>query len=134
MAERKSGLFASKNDRFRPVADDRKITHVAQMEARSSIEQDRAGNVGDAWTMLVVNVIFIGFLATSMVQGPYSSHEQEVWYRYGSICFFIAGVIFPAVVLFVMRQSRLIVVSANVWMFAILLGFVLFGAMSSGGV
>ena len=81
--------------RFRPVADIRAPGHVACMERQDLIELDRV--VGRAWTMLVVNVVVIGFLTASMVQGPYSSREQELWYRYGSLGLFVAGVILPAV-------------------------------------
>ncbi|WP_207793833.1 hypothetical protein, partial [Polymorphobacter multimanifer] len=116
------------------VADVRKNGHVAQMEPRDSIEQKHVGGVGCAWTMLAVNVAIIGLLTASMVQGPYSSPEQELWYRYGSLGFLIAGVGLPAFVLVAIRRSRSVVVSATAWMVAILLAFVWYGAMSSGGV
>jgi hypothetical protein len=104
------------------------------MEPTNPIEQGRAENVGDAWTMLVVNVVLIGFLTASMVQGPYSSREQEVWYRFGSLGFFTAGVVLPAAGLFAIRRSRLVIAALNTWMLAVLLAFLWFGAMSSGGV
>ena len=84
--------------------------------------------------MLAVNVVIIGLLTASMVQGPYSNREQELLYRYGSLGFFIAGAALPAVALFAVRRSRSVVVASTAWMLAMLLGFVWFGAMSSGGV
>lgn len=89
---------------------------------------------GCAWTILVVNIVIIGFFSASMAQGPYSSHEQELWYRYGSLGFLISGVVLPAVAFFVIRRSRATVGFLTAWMAAILLGFMWFAAMSSGGV
>lgn len=117
-----------------PVADVRKPRHASQMEPQDSIKPPRPGGVGCAWTMLAVNVVIIGLLTASMVQGPYSNREQELWYRYGSLGFFIAGAALPAVALFAVRRSRSVVVASTAWMLAMLLGFVWFGAMSSGGV
>lgn len=104
------------------------------MDPQDRIEQQRPRNVGDAWTMLVVNVVIIGLLTGGFAQGPYSSHEQELWYRYGSLSFFLAGVIIPAFAIFTIRRSRLVVAILNAWMLATLLGFTWFAAMSSGGV
>jgi hypothetical protein len=104
------------------------------MTLQDPIEQDQFSRVGCAWAMLVINVVVIGLLTASMVQGPYSSREQELWYRYGSIGFFIAGVILPTVMLFTIRRSRSVLSFATVWMFASLVGFMWFVAMSSGGV
>ena len=106
---------------------------LRKMEPGKPIEQDQAEDVGDAWMMLIANVVFIGFFTAGMVQGPYSSREQEVWYRYGSLGFFIAGVVLPAVALFFVRRSCLVVIFLNAWMFVILLAFLWFAAMSSGG-
>ncbi len=89
---------------------------------------------GCSWTILIVNIVIIGFFTASMAQGPYSSREQELWYRYGSLGFLISGVVLPAAVLFVIRRSRATVGLLTAWMAAILLGFTWFLAMSGGGV
>lgn len=120
--------------RSRPVADVRKPGHVTRMEPQNPIEQDRSKMSGCSWTILIVNIVIIGFFTASMAQGPYSSREQELWYRYGSLGFLISGVVLPAAVLFVIRRSRATVGLLTAWMAAILLGFTWFLAMSGGGV
>lgn len=52
---------------------------------------------GCVWSMLGVNAVIIGLLTLSYTQGPYSSWEQELWYRYGSLAFLSGGVILPAI-------------------------------------
>ncbi|WP_129586235.1 hypothetical protein [Sphingomonas montana] len=114
--------------------DIRKPRHVASMEPHHPIEQERPRNAGDVWAMLIANVVIIEFLTAGMARGPYSSREQELWYRYGSLGFLFTGVIIPAATMLAIRQSRFVVAFLNAWMFAILLGFMWFVAMSSGGV
>lgn len=89
---------------------------------------------GCSSTILVVNIVVIGFLTVAMAQGPYSSREQELWYRYGSLGFLISGVVLPAAVLLIIRRSRTTVGFLTAWMAAVLLGFTWFLAMSGGGV
>ena len=89
---------------------------------------------GCAVAMLAINTALIGLLTASMTQGPYSSHEQEIWYRYGSLGFFVAGSVLPAIALFAGRRSRWVTVASIAWMAAILLAFLWYAMMSSGGV
>ena len=95
---------------------------------------NRIEGIGCAWALLGLNTVLIGLLTASFVQGPYSSGEQELWYRYGSLGFFLAGVVLPAIALFVARRSRWVVIASSAWMLIALFGFVWFGMMSSGGV
>ena len=90
--------------------------------------------IGCAWLLLGVNALLMGLLALSFGQGPYSSAEQEVWYRYGSLGFFVAGAVLPAIALFTFRRSRWLILASTAWMSAVLLGFVWFVMMSGGGV
>jgi hypothetical protein len=97
-------------------------------------EQNRVEGIGCAWTLLGINAVLMGLLAASFVQGPYSSNEQELWYRYGSLGFFLAGAALPAIALFAARRSRWIIVASTAWMLVCLLAFAWFAMMSGGGV
>jgi hypothetical protein len=81
-----------------------------------------------------LNTLFMGLLTANFVQGPYSSSQQELWYRYGSLGLFLVGAVLPAFALVYGRRSFWIVAAATVWMLLILLTFVWFGMMSGGGV
>jgi len=76
----------------------------------------------------------MGFFAASFTQGPYFSHEQERWYRYGSLAFVLAGAVLPAIGLFAARRSRWIVGASILWMAAIFGAFLWYIALSGGGV
>ena len=76
-------------------------------------EKNGSEGVGCAWTLLALNTVLIGLLMTSMVQGPYSSGEQELWYRYGSLGFFLAGAVVPAIALFALRRSRVLIIAST---------------------
>ena len=89
---------------------------------------------GCAVALLGVNAMLMGLLALSFVQGPYSSLEQELWYRYGSLGFVLLGVVLPASSLFAARRFPWIIVASSVWMLVALIGFVWFAMMSGGGV
>ena len=95
---------------------------------------NRIGGVGCAWALLGINTVLIGLLTASFVQGPYSSGEQELWYRYGSLGFLLAGVVLPAIGLFTARRQRWVIITSTVWMLITLLSFAWFVMMSSGGV
>jgi len=97
-------------------------------------EQTHVEGIGYAWTMLGVNAMLMGLLGASFAQGPYSSSEQELWYRYGSLAFFFAGVILPAIALFVGRRSRWVAIGSAIWMLALLVASAWFAMMSGGGV
>lgn len=94
---------------------------------------DRAG-FGCALAVLGVNTLLIGLVTASFTQGPYSSEEQELWYRYGSLAFFVVGSILPAIALFAGRQSRWVLGASVAWMAATFVAFVWYVMMSGGGV
>jgi len=89
---------------------------------------------GCAFIVFGANAILIGLFTASFAHGPYSSRQQELWYRYGSLGFFIAGVVLPAFVLFSTRRSAGQIAGAIAWMIATLFGFVAYALMSTGGV
>jgi hypothetical protein len=98
--------------------------------------QERKGGprIGWALAILGVNTVLIGLITTSFTQGPYSSHEQELWYRYGSLAFLVAGSVLPAIALFAAHRSRWVVGASIAWMAATFLAFVWYAMMSGGGV
>ena len=101
----------------------------------NEVGQDKQGEgVGCAWAMLAINITFIGLLTASFVQGPFFSNEQELWCRYYSLVFFSAGVVLPAIVLFVMHRTRGVVIVATVWMLIVIFGFGCYAMLSGGGV
>ena len=104
------------------------------MTTQDAGEQNRVEGIGCAWTLLAVNTVLMGLLAASFMQGPYSSSEQELWHRYGSLGFLLAGAALPGIALFAARRSRWVVIVSTAWMFAVLLAFVWFAMMSGGGV
>lgn len=85
--------------------------------------------------VLGINALLIGLLAFSFAWGPYSSPQQELWYRYGSIGFLLAGAVLPATALWLgaMRSQRAIV-AIIVWMIAVLAACVVYAFLSGGGV
>jgi hypothetical protein len=85
--------------------------------------------------MLGINALLIGLAALSFSQGPYSSTEQELWYRYGSLGFLLGGAIIPAIALLSgARRSALAITLLTAWMFAALFGFLIYAFYSGGGV
>ncbi len=95
---------------------------------------NRKSDFGCASAILGVNTVLIGLATASFTRGPYYSHEQELWYRYGSLAFFMAGSVLPAIALLAGRRSHWVIVASIAWMVATLLAFVWYAAMSSGGV
>ncbi len=104
------------------------------MKAQQTGEQNRVEGIGCAWALLGVNTVLMGLLAASFSQGPYSSTGQELWYRYGSLGFFLVGAVLPAIVLLAGRRSTRLIVASMAWMFVTFLAFVGFAMMSGGGV
>jgi hypothetical protein len=104
------------------------------MTPQETGEHNRVEGTGCAWALVGINTMLMGLLAASFVQGPYSSSEQELWYRYGSLGFFLAGAALPAIALFAGRRSRRVVVASTAWMLMLLLAFAWFAMMSGGGV
>jgi hypothetical protein len=77
----------------------------------------------------------MGLLAWSFTQGPYYSHRQEVWYRYGSLAFLFAGALLPAAALLLgAYRSRRAVGLLMKWMTATLLTGFVYACLSGGGV
>ena len=74
-------------------------------------------------------------LASTFAFGPYASVRHEIWYRGGSIGFFIVGAIVPlATSLAFTRRSPNWASACAIWMFAALLAFLGYVYMSGGGV
>ncbi len=89
--------------------------------------------VGCAAPLLAVNALLMGLLALSFAFSRYSSFEQELWYRYGSLGFLVCGVVIPASAIWAgARRSKAAMTALVVWMLYVFLAFV-FYAMSSGG-
>ncbi len=90
--------------------------------------------LGCAGAIAGFNFLLMGLVALSFSQGPYSSFEQELWYRYRSIGLLFAGAILPALVLWLGRRSPIAVGGATVWMFLTFWVFVAYVIYSGGGV
>jgi hypothetical protein len=85
--------------------------------------------------MLGVNAVIIGLAALSFSQGPYSSRQQELWYRYGSLGFLLVGPIIPAIALLAgARRSAWANGLLTIWMLAAFIGFLIYAFYSGGGV
>lgn len=104
------------------------------MKPKKALEKSSGEYVGDAWTMLIANGIVLGFLAAATFTASYSGRGQDIWYRFGFLGLLILGVVLPAAALLILRQSRMVIRLSNAWMFAVLIGSLYFGAISSGGV
>ena len=90
---------------------------------------------GCAWSMLGINALIIGLAAVSFSQGPYSSWEQEVWYRYCSMGLLLCGAILPAIALLLgARKSALATALLTTWMLAAFVAFLIYAMFSGGGV
>jgi hypothetical protein len=96
---------------------------------------DKQSGAGCVWGLLAFNAVTIGCLALAFAQGPYSSWEQELWYRYGSIGFVVVGAIIPAVAMFFgARRSGTMLGITAAWLAVTFLGFCYYALMSGGGV
>lgn len=85
--------------------------------------------------VLGVNALLTGLLALSFSHGPYSSREQEIWYRYGSVALMLAGAIFPALAASLgALRSQWAVVALIMWMLATLAVTIVYAVLSGGGV
>ena len=96
---------------------------------------DKAPGAGCAVAMAALNCLLMGFVASGFAFGPYSSWEQEVWYRYGSIGFLLCGAILPAVALALgARRFEGANIALTLWMILALCAFLTYGFLSGGGV
>lgn len=86
-------------------------------------------------TLVAINAVIIGLFTFSFAQGPYSSGEQELWYRWISIAFLIGGVLLPAGLVFLRPQSaKRISVAINIWMVTTLFAFFPYLMFLGGGL
>ena len=76
---------------------------------------EKPSGTGCLLVMLGINALLIGLLAFSFSHGPYSSRGQELWYRYGSIGFLVAGAVLPALALWLgALRSRWAIIALTV--------------------
>ena len=96
---------------------------------------EKPSGTGCMLVMLGINALLIGLLAFSFSVGPYSSRGQELWYRYGSIGFFVAGVVIPAIAMRLRpMRSPSGITAITVWMIAVLSACFIYALRSGGGV
>lgn len=81
-------------------------------------------------------MLLMGSFALSTVWGPYSSTEQEFWYRWIPLSFLLAGAVLPGIGLSVSRKpvGLGVITAAIVWLLIALMAFTGFAMMSGGGV
>lgn len=85
--------------------------------------------------LVAINAVIIGLFTFSFTQGPYSSGEQELWYRWISLAFLVGGVLLPAGLVFLRRQSaKRVSAAVNIWLVTTLFGFLAYLMFSGGGV
>jgi hypothetical protein len=90
---------------------------------------------GCAMTLACINVAAMGLLASTFTTGPFSSVEQELWYRYGSLAFLLLGAVLPgAALLLGTRRHPAVIAATMVWMIAMWLPFAGYVLMSGGGI
>lgn len=118
----------------RPLADINGHGHPSIMSLQPPIAQHQNQGEHAVFTLLVANGLLMGLTVAAFVEGPYSSPEQELWYRYGSIGLFVAGAVLPAVILRVMRRSKPRILLLIIWMAGVFVIYLWYMAMSGGGV
>ena len=52
-----------------------------------------------------INSVIFGLVALAFARGPYSSFEQELWCRWGSLGLLFAAGLIPALIAFRWRQA-----------------------------
>ena len=91
--------------------------------------------VGCSLVLVAINTIGMATLASSFATGPYSSFSQEVWYRYGSVCFLLVGAVLPGIgILTVGRRRYSLSVVLTLWMAVALFLCVGYIIQSEGGI
>ena len=93
----------------------------------------RGEGLGCAVALAILNLVLMGIVAVSFSQGPYSSLEQEQWYRHRSLAFLVLGALVPIVVLYFGRKKPMLVATTTTWMAGALLLFVGYLMYSGGG-
>jgi len=110
-------------------------SNMARDETGEIRTNGNANGAGCVLIMLTINVLLMGLLSFSFSHGPYSSPEQETWYRYGSIGFLLAGAVLPAIAFWLgARRTQWAVVALTVWMFAALIAWFGYALLSGGGM
>lgn len=104
------------------------------MPSQKDDERGRVEGIGCVWMTLAVNALFIGLLTALFVQGPFYNKGQEVWYRYYSLGFFMAGVVLPAITVIVFRRNAKVVFPTTVWMIFVFSCFLGYAMLSGGGI
>jgi hypothetical protein len=107
------------------------------MEVRSSATdlEPKCVAIGCAFSIVTLNTLLLGLIAWSFSHGPYSSHGQEVFYRYYSIGLFLAGAIAPAIILLLgAKRSLIATVALIAWMLFVLVNAIMYAVGSGGGV
>ena len=85
--------------------------------------------------LLGINIVVMGLFTLLFVQGPFSSFEQEVWYRYGSIGFFLIGAAIPlCAVIFARSYVRRHSLATNITLSATTITYLGYLLFSGGGV
>lgn len=95
---------------------------------------DDGKGLGCAWVLAAINLAIMGLVAISFSQGPYSSFEQELWYRWRSLGFVVIGAMAPTVALWLGRKSAKVVVVSMIWLASAFVLFIGYLMMSGGGV
>ena len=91
--------------------------------------------VGCGVVAIGINAVLMGLVALGFTQGPYSSFDQELWYRYGSLGFVFVGVLLPVAALALgARRSAVALTGVVIWAIAALLAFLFYAFISSSGV
>ena len=105
------------------------------MPDKAPPSSDQSEGMGCAIATLSINGLLMGLTALSFTQGPYSSPEQELWYRYGSLGFLLAGAVVPALILsWRARRWRRAAMATTLWMVVTLVAFLSYALLSGGGV
>ena len=131
---RLGALWKSRLSGHDDIADIEAFRQTGLMTLERAEQQKRVEGIGCTWALLAVNLLLMALAASSYAQGPYSSVQQELWYRYGSLGLLLAGAVLPALALIFGRRSFRIAAALTVWMFLTLLAFLWFVMMSGGGV
>lgn len=114
---------------------DQPVTNATDPDSGEPSRTVQAGGIGCVIAVIALNALLMGALASGFVFGPYSSLEQEIWYRYGSLGFLFFGAILPAAALVLgARRSPTLMLLLIPWILCILVAFLGYAMMSGGGV
>jgi hypothetical protein len=121
------------NDQKR--SGDQPVTNATDPDSGGPPRAVQDSGIGCVIAVIALNALLMGSLVSVFAFGPYSSLEQELWYRYGSLGFLLFGAILPAVALaFGARRSSTLMLLLISWMLCVLVAFLGYAMMSGGGV